>query len=274
VVKAGEFILGYRNERGVAVSCNGHAAEAPPGADAAGVPHRPRDLRRNGTYLVFRQLEQDVPAFNSFVAQAAKRVHGQATPETEEWVASRLIGRRPSGEPLIGPSADSSKGPGSRNDFLYHFEDRHGFACPIGSHIRRANPRDTIGPDPDTALRLSKMHRIIRRGRPYGERLSRAPDAPPKRRPEAPRGIYFICLNADIAGQFELIQHSWLNNVHFGGLYAGTDPLSHFRAGGDVMTIQRRPMNLHLDGLKPFVKVRGGAYFFLPGIRALQDLAR
>ena len=135
-------------------------------------------------------------------------------------------------------------------------------ACPVGAHIRRANPRDIIGPDPDTALRLSKMHRIIRRGRPYGPRRGEG-------KPDARRGIAFIALNADIAGQFEMIQHSWLNNPNFGGLYAGCDPIGHVTHPDDEFAVQQRPANLHVRKPRPFVTVRGGAYFFLPGLRAL-----
>jgi hypothetical protein len=83
--------------------------------------------------------------------------------------------------------------------------------------------------------------------------------------------MLFIALNADIAGQFELIQHSWLNNPRFNGLYTGTDPISHF-SGDESITIQNRPANLHIRRPAPFVRVRGGAYFFLPGIRALRDI--
>jgi hypothetical protein len=85
--------------------------------------------------------------------------------------------------------------------------------------------------------------------------------------------MLFIALNADIAGQFEMIQNSWLNNPHFAGQYAGTDPLSHVVAGGDLITIQRRPINIRINRPEPFVRVRGGAYFFLPGIQALRTMA-
>jgi Dyp-type peroxidase family len=274
-VKPGEFLLGYPNERRARVT-NGQG----------------RDIRRNGTYLVFRQLEQDVAAFNAFLSDAAKRIG-----EDEEWVAARLLGRWRNGDPLVAGSpaaqaanlkeldakAADAKGPDaktvdagesdakpaeSKNRFLYHYEDRSGLACPIGAHIRRANPRDSLGPDPETALRLSKMHRIIRRGRPYGERLP--PDAP---NPDgAERGMLFIALNADIAGQFEMIQHSWLNNPRINGLYTGTDPISHF-SDDEAITIQNRPANLQIHRPAPFVRVRGGAYFFLPGLRALQEIA-
>jgi Dyp-type peroxidase family len=246
-VKAGEFLLGYENERKARVT-NGHD----------------RDIRRNGTYLVFRQLEQDVPAFNTFVSEVAKK-----TGETDEWVAARLLGRCKNGDPLVTEKPNGSE-EDAKNNFLYYYEDRAGLRCPIGAHIRRANPRDSLGPDPETALHLSKMHRIIRRGRPYGERWE--PNGANGHGDKAERGMLFIALNADIAGQFEMIQHSWINNPHFNGLYTGTDPISHF-PDGEGITIQSRPANLCADRPKPFVTVRGGAYFFLPGLRALRDIA-
>jgi deferrochelatase/peroxidase EfeB len=197
-------------------------------------------------------------------------LHGEADPVTKEHVAARLIGRHKNGEPLV-PRAENSTKKTERNDFLYSHEDGSGLACPIGAHIRRANPRDAIGPDPDTALRLSKMHRIIRRGRPYGAR--RDPKEGKSSGNGSRRGIAFIALNADIAGQFEMIQHSWLNNAHFGGLYAGTDPIGHVAQAGDEFAVQQRPANLHIERPRPFVTVRGGAYFFLPGINAVRALA-
>ncbi len=246
-VKAGEFLLGYENERNARVT-NGHD----------------RDVRRNGTYLVFRQLEQDVPAFNTFVSDVAKKIG-----ETDEWVAARLLGRCKNGEPLVAEKPNGSE-EDAKNNFLYYYEDRAGLRCPIGAHIRRANPRDSLGPDPETALHLSKMHRIIRRGRPYGERWE--PNGANGHGDKAERGMLFIALNADIAGQFEIIQHSWINNPHFNGLYTGTDPIGHF-PDGEGITIQSRPANFRADRAKPFVTVRGGAYFFLPGLRALRDIA-
>jgi Dyp-type peroxidase family len=256
VVKPGEFVLGYLNERNARIKFSG--------------AHE-RDLGRNGTYLVFRQLEQDVPAFNAFISDTIKLLYGTVNvdPQAKELVAARLIGRYRSGEPLVPPAADSRGPPEERNDFLYHFEDRFGLACPIGAHIRRANPRDdAIGPDPDTALRLSKMHRIIRRGRLYGERLD-----PSAKNEASSRGLYFICLNADIAGQFEMVQHSWMNGAHFNGLHHETDCMSHYPPSDGTMTIQHRPTNMRIPVPK-FVTVRGGAYFFLPGVRALQSLAQ
>jgi Dyp-type peroxidase family len=257
-VKPGEFLLGYLNERRTRISNDQSGATNNSNVETA------RDVRRNGTYLVFRQLEQDVDAFDAFVSDLAQRLG-----EKEDWVAARLLGRSKNGEPLVTNGSHAQQN-GSGNDFLYYHEDRYGLTCPVGAHIRRANPRDSLGPDPDTALRLSKMHRILRRGRPYGQRRDAKEEQADDAKDE--RGMLFIALNADIAGQFEMIQHSWLNNPGFEGLYSGTDPISHFAQGGSI-TIQSRPTNLHIERPAPFVRVRGGAYFFLPGIQALRDIA-
>ena len=289
VVKPGEFVLGYLNERGARTTFS----NAPTA----------RDLGRNGTYLVFRQLAQDVQRFNEFRLDTARCVYNTQKPDQKQlhWVASRLVGRTPKGEPLVPRDADSPPDAGDdsgddngggdadsqpdagddggdddngadRNDFLYHFEDRFGLACPIGAHIRRANPRDALDPDPNTALRLSKMHRVIRRGRIYGDRLFTA-EGEAAGKPDDPRGLNFICLNADIGDQFEMVQHSWLNRTYFGGLHHESDPMSHYPDGGTTMTIQHRPANIRIH-VPQLVRMRGGAYFFLPGIAALRSLAR
>jgi Dyp-type peroxidase family len=269
VVRPGEFVLGYLNERGTWVS---YSSASNSGArHSKATKEGPRDLARNGTYLVFRQLEQDVCAFNQAISMTARLVRGNDCLENREWVAARFIGRKQNGEPLIPPPFGSIVPEEERNDFLYYFEDRFGLSCPLGAHIRRANPRDLVGPDPNTALRLSKMHRIIRRGRPYGKPLQEEAGNKDER-----RGMLFICLNADIAGQFELIQHSWINNGRFGGLYSETDPLLNYPGEERILTIQRRPTSERVErvaSLNQFVTVRGGAYFFLPGIQALRFLA-
>ena len=282
VVAPGEFVLGYPNERGERLGYPGEFSIK------AASKHGSRDLVRNGSYLVFRHLEQNVPAFRAAVSQAARRMGAKT-----DWVAARLVGRSQDGSPLIQPAAEpASKTP--RNDFLYHFEDPFGLECPLGAHIRRANPRDIIGPDPDTALRLSKMHRIIRRGRSYGdpftvpekaeavgEGQSEPGKAPVKQEGGADaaadyksdeRGLFFICLNANIAGQFELIQHSWVNNGRFNGLQDEADPVLNYPGQTRVLTIQRRPTCDPVVSFDQFVRVRGGAYFFLPGISALLSL--
>jgi deferrochelatase/peroxidase EfeB len=169
------------------------------------------------------------------------------------------------------------------NAFLFHQSgDADGFKCPIGSHIRRTNPRDSLEPMPGSArsIEVGKRHRILRRGRPYG-----APAAGSMNVAEIAaagetaweRGLHFICFNTHIGRQFEFIQHSWVNNAKFDGLYEDDDPIVGSRgasgAPGGVFTIQGEPVRTRVTGMPRFVHVRGGGYFFMPGLRALRFLA-
>lgn len=239
-IRAGEFVLGYPNEYG-----------QPSSAPAFG---------RNGTYLVFRQLEQDVEGFWRYCQEATC---DHAGGEASVALAARMVGRWPSGAPLVlSPDRDDPALAGA-NDFGYLPRDPYGERCPIGAHIRRTNPRDSLdpihgAPRSDAATR---RHRILRRGRSYGTDGSR-------------RGLNFICLNANLSRQFEFIQRSWINNPHFGGLYDDADPLTapHGPAGG-TFTVQGSPARRRYANLPRFVTMRGGAYFLLPGVRALSELS-
>ena len=88
------------------------------------------------------------------------------------------------------------------------------------------------------------------------------------------RGLHFLCLNANISRQFEFIQHTWINNPHFDGLYDDADPIvgAHY-ADGSTFTIQAKPVRKRFTSLPRFISVIGGAYFFMPGISAMRYLA-
>ncbi len=91
--------------------------------------------------------------------------------------------------------------------------------------------------------------------------------------PKYEDGILFIALNTDLQRQFEFIQETWLDNPAFQGLDNDKDPVSGDNDGGSDFTIQALPCDQRIKGLQRFVKVKGGGYFFLPGISALQFLA-
>jgi deferrochelatase/peroxidase EfeB len=113
-------------------------------------------------------------------------------------------------------------------------------------------------------------HRLLRRGRSYGPRI-----AEPLVDDKAERGLHFICLCADIERQFEFVQQTWINNPVFGQLVGEVDPLVGSQTAGDaVFTIQREPVRRRLRDVKCFVTLRGGAYFFLPSIKALRWLGK
>jgi hypothetical protein len=81
-------------------------------------------------------------------------------------------------------------------------------------------------------------------------------------------------LNANLSRQFEFVQHSWMNNPKFNGLYDDIDPISGVRANGATsFTAQAEPIRVRYRDLPAFVTTEGGAYFFLPGLRALTFLS-
>jgi deferrochelatase/peroxidase EfeB len=312
-------LLGYPNEYG-------KYTDRPllePGDDpdailpaAEDVPGK-KDLGRNGTYLVLRDLSQDAPAFWQFInAQAA------SDREERDRTAAATVGRVPAdipavpsarshvpgdtparatltGTPLVPPIGDAIPGVGPDaedlrlNQFTFH-GDVDGTACPYGAHIRRANPRNADLPEGtrgmfaklirilgfgrqhphDDLIASTRFHRILRRGREYVVEA-----AGEGGNPVVQRGLRFICLNANISRQFEFIQAAWLANPKFEGLDEG-DPLVGHRmplpTGAPTDRFTRPdPGGLcrRSAALPQFVHVRGGAYFFLPGIRALKYLA-
>ena len=289
-VAPGEFLLGYLNEHGQSsrsplVVAGDDPAQVLPereqgsGASAAHVGPAEvdaHDLGRNGSYLVVRTLEQDVGAFWRFAESASRGPDGRAAPAERTAFAARLMGRWPSGAPLTrSPEADRPE-LAEDNDFGYDAADRYGLRCPVGAHVRRANPRDTLPPKPGTpaSIDVGKRHRLLRRGRPYGppvdpeQALAEGPDS-------ARRGLHFIALCADIARQFEFISHTWVMNPNFAGLLDDADPvLGGHLTRGTSFTVQGNPVRSRVREVPPFVTVRGGAYFFLPGARALRFLAR
>ena len=268
-IKAGEFILGYVNEYGLPSDS--------PAVDLARDPRRilpanasgGGDLGRNGTYLVFRQMAQNVADFWQFLEESTRGLDGKSNPEARERLAAKFVGRHRSGAPLVmAPDVDRPE-LGNNNNFGYAQSDPHGFACPFGAHTRRANPRDSIGDDPKEALARARRHRLLRRGRSYGPRA-----ADPRSNDQEERGLHFICLNSDIERQFEFVQQTWINNPVFDGLDGEVDPLvGDPKKSKGWMTIQKDPVRERVHNLRRFVTLKGGAYFFLPGIRALRYLS-
>jgi len=296
----GEFLLGYPNEYGKYT--DRPLLQAEPGRDLPTAEDRAgmQDLGRNGTYLVVRHLSQDVRRFWQFLDEQTK-----ADEAARRQLAEAMVGRTMSGRPLvpttarpiagIGPDPDDIK----LNRFTYD-SDATGTRCPFGAHVRRANPRngDLPGHPASLVARLIRIlgfgrkgpredlmasvrfHRILRRGREYGPAL--LPEDALKSGPAGEdRGLHFICLNANISRQFEFVQNAWMMGTKFNGLTEESDPLMGNRqavAGcpaTDTFSVpQENGIPSRVTGLPQFVTVRGGAYFFLPGIRALRYFAR
>ena len=240
-LKPGEFFLGYPDE-------SGFPTRLP----------QPEILSRNGSYLAYRRLQEHVGAFRDFLRQ-----HG-ATPDEQELVAAKLMGRWRSGAPLVlAPQKDDpalANDPQRSNDFDYGKMDPHGYAVPLGAHIRRMNPRDT-------AVNMNRR-RMIRRGGSYGPPL---PEGAPEDGVE--RGIASFVGCGSLVRQFEFAQNVWINDPNFHELGNEHDPIIGTQDGTFDFAIPKRPIKKKIKGLPAFTTVKGGAYFFLPGIRALRWLA-
>jgi deferrochelatase/peroxidase EfeB len=324
----GEVLLGYYNEYGFPAESPKLASgeESALRLSRAGSAAQTNDLGRNGSYLVFRQLAQDVLGFWRWIAMEAERAG--TIPES---LAESMLGRRMGGAPLPDfetgltlPGVDPKDR--ARNGFVFD-ADPDGLSCPIGAHIRRANPRTgdvpagqegpidnllvmlglttrrltkptastlpweqntTVWPyfrHEDDAIASARFHRILRRGREYGTRITPAAALDPSTR-DPGAGLHFLCLNANIARQFEFVQGAWIANSKFATLTGEQDPLLGNREPFPVPPVsavpQRtdsftrpgaEPSRRRAVGLPQFVTVKGGAYFFLPGLAALRWIA-
>jgi deferrochelatase/peroxidase EfeB len=310
-VTLGEFLLGYPNEYGKytdrpLVDIDISSAELLAAEDAPDKKY----VGRNGTYLVMRDLRQDVRRFWQFISERTDGVPAEA-----EKFAAEIVGRTRTGDPLvpiqqkpipgIGPDPNEIR----QNQFTYD-GDATGIQCPFGAHIRRANPRNpkqptglselltalgfgellarlitVLGFGPkgfrDDLMSSVRYHRILRRGREYGPPLSPADALAPTPTDDPERGLHFICLNASILRQFEFLQNAWIASTKFSGLTGESDPLLGNREpipGCPVTSDFNIPkdggLRHRVSGLPQFVTVRGGAYFFLPSLRALRYFAR
>jgi Dyp-type peroxidase family len=288
---AGEALLGYRDVDG----------------DIAGAS-LPVDLAKNGSYLVYRRLEQDVPAFRDLTRRLAGQLADAAPTEPgtdlQELAAAKLIGRWRDGTPLtLSPTGGHAAL--AREPFGYQADDAAGFGCPVGAHIRRVNPRDSrpvepnpsamVGTDPGLEARLALRHRMLRRGIPYGAPLPVAAEDDPagldqaqiaatqpeqadadqaeqRAEPGEERGLLFVALVGDIRRQFEFVQANWMSDGNAFRLGTDLDVLSGAAPEGTKITVQGTPPTF-VRPSQPLVTCRGGEYFFLPGIAALKRIA-
>ena len=244
-IKAGEFIFGYDAE----------------GGHPLGMP-MPAELGRNGSYLVFRKYHSHVAAFNRFLHQGAD------TPEGRERLAAQLVGRWRSGAPLaLAPDHDDPAlgGDDSRNNAFTYANDPRGRHTPLGSHVRRMNPRDTTL----TVLTDVNIHRLIRRSTTYGPPLG--DDV--LEDDHQPRGLDFIAIGARAIDTVEFLQSEWVNSGNFMGRGTEKDPMLGVQEKNAYFTVPGVPPR-RVSGIETFNTLDGGEYFFLPSLTALDWLAR
>jgi len=266
-VATGEFLLGYLNQSGGTYSV------------------APTELSLNSSYAAFRILEQDVVGFDAFLAEYSAKAGIGA-----ELLAAKVCGRWRNGNPLeLRPDSPGEVLPNSQlNDFRYvsndpSQDDTLGLKCPIGSHIRRNNPRDAavVGTD-------STHHRIVRRAMPYGPAYD--PDHPTTE----PRGLIGYFINASMSNQFEFLTSQW--NLDNDFVKSATQP-GNPDAGNAVFNISGEDVflgvndpanssftlaapgpkgknNTVLPGFSRMITTRGSVYCFFPSMTGLRYLAK
>jgi len=239
----GEFLLGH-------IDSNGEIPEAP----------KPAAFAWNGSFMVLRKLAQDVDLFRDYLSDQSSKL-GQSADD----IGARMVGRRRDGTPLMTSKGDF--------DFTYA-ADPEGRLCPMGSHVRRTNPRDSFGADFGSLL--VDRHRILRRAITYGKLVPRG-KSQQEINGDAGQGIMFIVLNASISRQFEFVQQQWVNYGNDFNQGNDRDPIVGTQCHDGRMIIPgddgENRQTMVCNELKQFVRCRGGDYFFLPGVAAFDALA-
>jgi Dyp-type peroxidase family len=276
----GEFLLGYPDE----------AQEIP----SAGMP---LNFSRNGTFMAYRKLHQNVRAFNTFLTETSVpfgAVFGISDPaDALETLKAKIAGRWSDGVPLaLAPTADEWRafnrkypdvspeadpaGYRARGRAVIRFtygHDKQGLRCPVTSHMRRVNTRDGMAPTGKEGSVLNNRRRILRRGLPYGDPSPGAPDT-------VEHGIVMLVVCANLFRQFEFVQQQWINYGLDANAGNDTDPLVGNHSPGSETSPKAkfvipsdpktgRPPFI-IEGIPQFVETRGGEYFFVPSMTALR----
>jgi len=250
----GEFLLGYPNDEKYNPWLLARARE-----DVA-------RFFKNGSFCVFRKIEQDVARFNSFVNHAVHQLRAQGMADaSRQYVLAKLCGRWDDGQVVSAQSPSHPPPPAdpkALNDFDFS-QDPQGTGCPFGAHIRRMNPRN----DPVVPFRRRPL---IRRGIPYGQPFE-------KSGPQEKRGLLGLFFCASIEDQFEHLLAEWGNKNPMGPRNRGNtkDPLAG--SHGSAPSTFEIPMpdgdSKVLTGFDSWTTTRGTVYAFMPSREALRVIA-
>lgn len=297
----GEFIFGYQGQ-----DANQDVAVA--GSDSLlddnGNPRAP-DWAKDGAYLVFRRLRQDVSGFHRFLNEQAAELGVNPA-----MLGAKLVGRWSSGAPIMRATNTDDRAVADDDCANNHFEfqdptaptanppgrnqcqdttlpqspgDKTGDICPFAAHIRKSYPRDDEaeesqyggGSKPDLPNeRNTQTHRLLRRGIPFGESSRSTPAVPHD--DGVDRGLLFMAYMTSIEDQFEFVTKNWVNSADFKDPNAGIDPIL---GQSDQNGGRERTFNVRLNGAEHQLKApadwvipTGGGYFFAPSISAMRDV--
>jgi Dyp-type peroxidase family len=237
------------------------------GLDLVLVQDMANNPNAQGSFFVFRKLEQDVKGFKDTEDELAQKLG--LTGEDEERAGAMLVGRFEDGTPVTLLGHEGMIGAGAENNFNYE-DDTYGAKCPFHAHIRKSNPRGSGKLEP---LADEKRHIMARRGIPYDNRTEKEKKEDDGK-PSGKVGLLFMSHQASIENQFEFIQEKWVNNPLFPAAYAGSDPVIGQGADskGWFASKHGNPFSMQNESFGQFVHMKGGEYFFTPSIAFLKSL--
>jgi Dyp-type peroxidase family len=238
----GDFVLGY------------------PGADGRLSRSGPA-WSRDGSYLVFRRLRQDVAGFH----RALHALVGPTGLKNRAQVGAKLVGRWPSGAKLEDPIAESDPGAATPTEYTVEelAADPAGRQVPGFAHVRKADPHGAAAGD--------RRPRLLRRGVPYGPPLPAAEGSMPVD-DGRDRGLLFVAYQGDIANQYELVQR-WLNDRNLPAAATGQDPIAGQGEDPARLTLCTSNAPPSTFDMHHYVTMTGGGYFFAPSVTAARFLA-
>jgi Dyp-type peroxidase family len=295
----GEFIFGYATQVGKpAVDENGKEIDGL-NHDLGSIAEAGPAWAKNGSYLVFRRLRQDVLGFHAFVkaTAAALAQTSEFAGMTSEKFGAKLVGRWANGTPVsLSPNTDNPELSTSLN-FEFERDDAEGFSCPFAGHVRKAYPRDTLRPKEGDGEKFvnesaTQTRRLLRRGAPFGKPLAMGC---PMRSftsfaglkelglkllglvsgEKDDRGLLFLAYQTSITRQFEFVSQKWVNNPEFSDDHAGHDGILGQNGEGDrvrSVSLQAPSGQKSVPLPKDWVMATGGGYFFTPSMSGLKYL--
>lgn len=283
----GEFVIGY--------------SMASPDPLIPGPQREPTpDWTRNGSFLVFRRLRQDVGLFWRTMRDQASELAKLPGFEgmDDEKLASRIVGRWMSGAPVArvpdrdlpalgeerlannqfryGSNTPNVPVEGFDDTFARAKADPAGVTCPWAAHIRKVNVRDA-GSDVGGSD-ATRSRRLLRIGLPFGAPLSDRYATAENDPLNGNRGLLFLSVQASIEDQFEFLQARWMN-----------DPTRPKMPGGHDLLVGQNPATGE-DGVRRcvlfgagvqqasvetnarWIVPTGGGYFFLPSLGAIRTV--
>lgn len=227
-----------------------------------------------GSFFVYRKLEQNVKAWEEDINDLAEKLKGSEPAADPHLAGAYTMGRFQDGTPVVKQKTSSGKKP-EENNFNYK-DDLQGLKCPFQAHARKVNPRgDTewLAP-PDNSLEKEKMNRIVRRAINYGHL--------PSEKPEKDAGLLFMCFQADLEEQFNLMQKKWAKDPNFVKAKTGTDVVigveKRDEQGKEVKETYKWPTKWNESeqtevDFTHWVTMKGGEYFFAPSMSFLKSFA-